>query len=94
MVRQIRRLWKEVGEVSSADRNCDEGGSGGPKCRGRRRKKGFGFFSKEYMVRPGNCSVGRLMCDTRFTDAILSFLRDTQVGLVKKGVIVRGEEAG
>ena len=33
------------------------------------------------------------MSDQRFTEAILSFLGDTQVGLIKKGVIVRGEEA-
>ena len=33
------------------------------------------------------------MSDPRFTDAVLSFLEDTQVGLVKKGVIIRGEEA-
>ena len=57
----------------------------------RRRKKGFGFLSQEHSVRPGNCSVGRLMCDRRFTEAVLTFLRDTQVGVIKKGVLVRGE---
>ena len=90
---EIRRLWKEVGEISDADRNCSEGGSGGRKYGKRRRKKGFGFLSQEHSVRPGNCSVGRLMFDQRFTDAVLSFLRDTQVGMIKKGVLVRGEEA-
>ena len=90
---EIKKLWKEVGEISSADRGSGERGPGCQR-KGKRRKKGFGFFAQEYMVRPGNCSVGRLMGDTRFTDAILSFLRDTQVGLIKKGVIVRGEEAG
>ena len=90
---EIRKLWREVGEISGADKTGDERRSGSQKGGGKRRKKGFGFVTHEYTVRPGNCSVGRLMSDTRFTDAILSFLRDTQVGLIKKGVIVRGEEA-
>ena len=33
------------------------------------------------------------MSDQRFMEAVLLFLRDTQVGLIKKGVLVRGEEA-
>ena len=45
------------------------------------------------IVRPGNCTVGRLLGDPRFTEAVLDFLRVTGVGLIKKGVIVRGEEA-
>ena len=86
-------MWKEVGEISDTDRSGSEGGTEGRKWGKRRRKKGFGFTSQEHAVRPGNCSVGRLMSDRRFTDAVLSFLRDTQVGLIKKGVLVRGEEA-
>ena len=34
-----------------------------------------------------------MLSDPRFTETVLKFLEDTQVGLVKKGVIVRGEEA-
>ena len=60
---------------------------------GKRRKKGFGFVAHDQRVSPGNCTVGRLMSDQRFTEAILSFLEGTQIGLIKKGVIVRGEEA-
>ena len=90
---EIKRLWKEVGEISDADRSGSEGGTEGRKSGKRRRKKGFGFTSQEHSVRPGNCSVGRLMSDRRFMDAVLSFLRDTQVGLIKKGILVRGEEA-
>ena len=85
-------MWKKVGEISGAARDDGDGRSGGER-RGRKGKKGFGFFSQEYRVRPGNCTVGKLMCDPRFTETVLAFLEDTQVGLVKKGVIVRGEEA-
>ena len=92
---EIRKLWKEVGEISRVDRADMDNGERISKERkkGRKRKKGFGFFTHEYSVRPDNCTVGRLMADPRFTDAVLSFLRDTQVGLVKKGVVIRGEEA-
>ena len=37
--------------------------------------------------------VGKLMSDSRFIEAVLIFLESTQVGLVKKGVIVRGGQA-
>ena len=83
---------KKVGESSSANRD-NEDGILGREWRGRKRRKGFSFYLQEYRIRPGNCTVGRLMSDPRFTDAVLSFLEDTQVGLVKKGVIIRGEEA-
>ena len=85
---EIRELWKEVGDISN------DGGSieGGSQSR-RKRRKGFGFFAQENRIRPGNCTVGRLLGDSRFTEAVLKFLRNTKVGLIKKGVIVRGEEA-
>ena len=89
--KEIRELWKRVGEISNVSRN-DEKGSLIRK--GKRRKKGFGFYSQEFGVRPGNCTVGKLMNDSRFSEAVLIFLESTQVGLVKKGVIIRGEEAG
>ena len=89
--KEIRELWKKVGEISE--------GSGEGKEKDverrykKRRKKGFGFISQEYRVGPGNCSVGRLMSDPRFTEAVLNFLNSTQVGRIKKGVIVKGVEA-
>ena len=89
--KEIRELWKRVGEISSASKDAEDISVGKKK---RRRRKGFGFFSQEYKVSPGNCTVGRLMSDSRFTEAVLIFLESTQVGLVKKGVLVRGEEAG
>ena len=89
---EIKELWKKVGEISSADGdNKDEISE--RERKGRKRRKGFGFFTQEYKARPGNCTVGRLMSDPRFTDAVLSFLEDTQVGSVRRGVIIRGEEA-
>ena len=87
--KEIRELWKRVGEISSDSRDAGDNFS---KKGSKRRKKGFGFFSQKYRVRPGNCTVGKLMSDPRFTEAVLNFLEDTQVGAVKKGVIVRGEE--
>ena len=89
---EIRELWKKVGESSNIDRDNRSEDSGGKRNR-RKRRKGFGFVSREDRVRPGNCTVGRLLGDTRFTEAVLEFLKSTKVGLVKKGVIVRGEEA-
>ena len=89
---EIRKLWKELGEISMANKEIKDGKSGRQRS-GKRRRKGFGFVSHEQRVRPGNCTIGRLMSDQRFTEAILSFLEGTQVGLIKKGVIVRGEEA-
>ena len=89
--KEIRELWKRVGEISNTSTDAEVKSLG---KRGKKRKKGFGFCSHEYRIRPGNCTVGRLMSDSRFTEAVLIFLESTQVGLVKKGVIVRGEEAG
>ena len=87
---EIKELWRKVGEISNADRDSGEGGSGCER-KGKRRRKGFGFLSGEFMVRPGNISVGGLMSDPRFTETVLSFLSSTQVGLVKEGVLIRGK---
>ena len=56
-----------------------------------RGKKGFGFGIKNRRIRPGNCSVGKLMSDPRFMEAVLEFLASTGVGKIKKEVIIRGE---
>ena len=61
---------------------------------GHRGRKGFGFGMKDRRIGPGNCSIGRLMSDPRFTEAVLKFLSSTGVGKIKKGVIVRGEAVG
>ena len=88
---EIRELWKKVGEISEMSEEGKERAV--RKGYKKRRKKGFGFISQEYRVGPGNCSVGRLMSDPRFTEAVLNFLANTQVGKIKKGTIVRGVEA-
>ena len=61
------------------------------KTRSRRGGKGFRIGESGGRVRPGNCSMGRLFSEPRFTEAVLEFLEETDVGRVKKGVIVRGE---
>ena len=40
------------------------------------------------MVRPGNCSITKLMSEARFTEAVLKFLESTGFGKVKEGVIL------
>ena len=81
---EIRTLWKEVGEASGGSRS----GAQGNVYKG---KKGFCFGMEKRLVRPGNCSVGRLLADPRFSEAVLKFLSCTGVGKIKKGVVIRGE---
>ena len=85
---EIRKLWKEVGEISG------EGSKGPGRAGLRRRRKGFGFSSHEFRVGPGNCSVRKLLCEPLYTEAVLRFLESTTVGKIKKGVIVGGEASG
>ena len=82
---EIRRLWKEVGEISV------EGRKGPGRTGLKRRRKGFGFFSHRFRVGPGNCTVRSLLCEPLYTEAVLRFLESTGVGKIKKGVIVGGE---
>ena len=67
---EIRLLWKTVGDIS-----------GEPRVRPGKiykgRKKGFMLGSSGGRIRPGNCLVGRLFGDPRFTEAVLKFLADT-----------------
>ena len=53
-------------------------------------RKGFCFGMDRKEARPGNFSVGKLMSDTRFTEAVLKFLGSAGVGKVKEGVLLRG----
>ena len=59
--------------------------------RPRRGGKGFGLGATAGKVGPGNCSMGKLFSESRFTEAVLEFLEKTDVGKIKKGVIIRGE---
>ena len=81
---EIRTLWKEVGDASGISGR----GELGSVYKGR---KGFCFGIEREQTHPGNCTVGRLMADPRFTVAVLKFLADTGVGKIKKGVVIRGE---
>ena len=83
---QIRKLWKKVGEVSGESPLKANRG----RVEARGRGKGFGLWDSGGKVRPGNCSMSRLFGDSRFTEAILEFLEETDVGKIKKGVYVRG----
>ena len=72
----IRKLWKKIGDVSGetvlkADRS---------RAKARGRGKGFGLWDSGGKVRPGNCSMNRLFGDSRFTEAILEFLEETERG--------------
>ena len=82
---QIRELWKKVGEISRE--TVKKTGRDRP----RRGGKGFGLGATAGKVGPGNCSMGKLFGESRFTEAVLEFLEKTDVGKVKMGVIIRGE---
>ena len=83
---QIRKLWKKIGEVSG-EAACSSDRS---RPGSRRRGKGFGLEDNGGRIRPGNCSIGRLFGDPRFTEAVLEFLEETDVEKIKKGVELRG----
>ena len=81
--KEIRKLWKEVGEVSNVGKNTS--GRGVAVFKGR---KGFCLGMGRAMSRPGNTSVKKLLSDERFVEAVLGFLRSTDVGKCKKGVVL------
>ena len=84
---EIRLLWRKVGDISG---EADIGAKG-TRTKKKKKKKGFILGSTGGRIGPGNCSIGRLVSDSRFTAAVLEFLASTGVGKIKKGVIVRGE---
>ena len=78
----ISTLWREVGEISGGCEKKDLGSM----YKGR---KGFCFGMEKRQARPGNCSVGKPMGDSRFTEAVLKFLASTWVGKIKEGVVLK-----
>ena len=78
---EIRTLWKRVGEASVSDKRRES--TQGRRYRGR---KGFclGFTGE---AGPGNAPVKKLLSDSRFTEAVIDFLRVTRVGDVKSGIL-------
>ena len=78
--KEIKELWKEVGRISGRRE-----GEGGPL----RSRKGFGFHVRQARARPSNTTVREILSNSRYTDAVLTFLEGTRVGEVKEGVICR-----
>ena len=79
---EIRELWNRVGGISGRRGLRD----------GRepfKSRKGFGFHVRQARARPSNTTVRELLSDSRYTEAVLDFLRRTRVGEVREGVICR-----
>ena len=77
--KEIGELWSAVGRISGRR----EGGDGPFKSR-----KGFGFHVRQARVGPSNTTIGELLSDSRYTEAVLDFLGKTKVGEVGEGVIL------
>ena len=54
-----------------------------------RSRRGFGYSVRKAKVRPRNTAVRELVWNDAYTEAVLSFLRETEVGKVKAGVLDR-----
>ena len=52
-------------------------------------RKRFCFGMERRQTRPENCSVGKLLSNSRFREAVLKFLRNTGVGKIKEGVVFK-----
>ena len=81
---EIRELWKSVAEASGSRYEIQKG-----SCRGR---KGFylGWINRQERAvrRPENTAVRELISGRRFTEAVLTFLKNTAVGKIKEGVVL------
>ena len=75
---ETRLLWKTAGEMSGGAKDRTGGAYKG--------RKGFMLGSSMGRVGPGNCSVGRLFGDPRFTEAVLKFLADTGWAKSRRGL--------
>ena len=58
-------------------------GQGGRKGPALKRRRGFGFHVRQARARPSNTTVGDLLSNERYTEAVLEFLGKTRVGEVK-----------
>ena len=54
-----------------------------------RSRKGFGLHVRQARARPSNTTIRELLSNSKYSDAVLEFLRRTRVGEVKEGVIRR-----
>ena len=85
----IHRLWEEVGNISGKrmpeDRQRPENSGYPPKSRG-----GFRYRIREAKAKPRNKAIRELLGNDAYTEAVLSFLRKTDAGKAKEGVLDRG----
>ena len=82
--REITELWSEVGRISGK-RGEKEDRDGGPF----KSRKGFGLHVRQARARPSNTTIRELLSNSRYSEAVLDFLRKTRVGEVKEGVVCR-----
>ena len=78
--KEIKELWDTVGRV----RGKREGSDGPFKSR-----RGFGFHVRQARARPSNTTVRELLSNSRYTEAVLTFLERTRVGEVIERVICK-----
>ena len=87
-VDEIHQLWEEVGNISGKrmpeDRQRPENSGYPPKSR-----RGFRYRIREAKARLSNKAIRELLGNDAYTEAVLSFLRKTDVGKVKEGVLDR-----
>ena len=72
-------MWSEVGKISGRRR-----GSDGPF----KSRKGFGFHVRQARARPSNTTVRELLSNSRYTEAVLSFLKNTRVERLRRELFV------
>ena len=53
-------------------------------------RKGFGYGTRKSNARPSNTSIKVLLGKEEYADAVLAFLRDAKVGIVKEGALHKG----
>ena len=78
--KEIKELWSAVGKISGRREDGE-----GPF----RSRKGFGFHVRQARARPSNTTIRELLSNSRYTEAVLSFLSKTRVGEVREGVICK-----
>lgn len=87
MEKDIRLLWKTIGEVSGT-KMC---GHGSRMFKGR---KEFGLLCTGGRAGPGNTPIRKPFFEEKYCEAVLGFLRSTAVGRVKEGVLLNGHRLG
>ena len=81
----INRLWEEVGNILGEGGLGDERDADRIDTLGSRR--GFGYNVREAEATPSNTAVRAPSRNKAHTEAVFSFLRETDAGNVKAGVL-------